>query len=100
MGSATVVIGNFDGVHPGHQEVLAEAKRRRPSLPLFVVTFWPHPASVLRPEVGPMLLTSLEARIDLLCAAGADRVEVIDFNAFAAMDADVVAAQIKEALGL
>ena len=80
MGSATVVIGNFDGVHPGHQEVLAEAKRRRPSLPLFVVTFWPHPASVLRPEVGPMLLTSLEARIDLLSAAGADRVEVIDFT--------------------
>lgn len=80
MSSATVVIGNFDGVHPGHREVLAEAKRRQPGLPLIVVTFWPHPVSVLRPEVGPMLLTSLEARIELLTAAGADRVEVIEFT--------------------
>lgn len=80
MSSATVVIGNFDGVHPGHREVLVEAKRRQPELPLVVVTFWPHPVSVLRPELGPMLLTSLEGRIELLTAAGADRVEVIEFT--------------------
>jgi len=80
VSAATVVIGNFDGVHPGHREVLAAAQRHRPDLPLVVVTFWPHPVSVLRPEVGPMLLTSLEARIELLTAAGADRVEVIDFT--------------------
>ncbi len=80
VSATTVVIGNFDGVHPGHREVLAEARRRRPDLPLVVVTFWPHPVSVLRPEVGPMLLTSLEARIELLTAAGADRVEVINFT--------------------
>ena len=80
VGSSVVVIGNFDGVHPGHREVLAEAGRRQPHLPLVVVTFWPHPVSVLRPEVGPMLLSSLEARIELLSAAGADRVEVIDFT--------------------
>jgi riboflavin kinase/FMN adenylyltransferase len=80
VSSATVVIGNFDGVHPGHREVLAEARRRQPGLPLIVVTFWPHPVSVLRPAVGPMLLTSLEARIELLTAAGADRVEVIEFT--------------------
>lgn len=75
-----MVIGNFDGVHPGHREVLAEARRRRPDLPLVVVTFWPHPLSVLRPEAAPMLLTSLEGRIELLTAAGADRVEVIPFT--------------------
>lgn len=80
MASSTVVIGNFDGVHPGHQQVLAEAKRKFPQLPLLVVTFWPHPLSVLRPEQAPDLLTSLESRIDLLSAAGADRVEVIKFT--------------------
>ena len=81
MGSSVVVIGNFDGVHPGHREVLSEARRRRPELPLVVVTFWPHPLSVLRPEAAPMLLTSLEGRIELLTQAGADRVEVIPFTA-------------------
>lgn len=80
MSSSIVVIGNFDGVHPGHRAVLAEARRRDPSLPLVVVTFWPHPVSVLRPEAAPLLLTSLEARIEHLSAAGADRVEVIDFT--------------------
>lgn len=80
MSETVVVIGNFDGVHPGHVEVLAEAHARRPQLPLVVVTFWPHPVSVLRPQVGPMLLTGLDERIALLEQAGADRVEVIDFT--------------------
>lgn len=80
MSETVVVIGNFDGVHHGHLEVLAEARALRPDLPLVVVTFWPHPISVLRPESGPLLLTSLDQRIDLLQQAGADRVEVIDFT--------------------
>ncbi|MFT3861562.1 bifunctional riboflavin kinase/FAD synthetase [Micropruina sp.] len=80
MSETVVVIGNFDGVHPGHVEVVQRAHARRPDLPLVVVTFWPHPISVLRPELGAMLLTGLEERIDLLKRAGADRVEVIDFT--------------------
>jgi len=80
VSETVVVIGNFDGVHPGHVEVLREARARRPDLPLVVVTFWPHPVSVLRPEVGPMLLTGLDDRIALLQRAGADRVEVIRFT--------------------
>ena len=66
MSETVVVIGNFDGVHPGHVEVLAEAQARRPDVPLVVVTFWPHPVRVLRPERAPMLLTGLPERIDLL----------------------------------
>lgn len=80
MSGTVVVIGNFDGVHPGHAEVLTEAHARRPELPLVVVTFWPHPVRVLRPAQAPMLLTGLVDRIALLEKAGADRVEVIDFT--------------------
>ncbi len=80
MSESVVVIGNFDGVHPGHVEVMREAQTRRPDLPLVVVTFWPHPVRVLRPDRAPMLLTGLDDRIALLRAAGADRVEVVSFT--------------------
>jgi len=80
MGRSVVVVGNFDGVHPGHRAVLERARALEPDLPLIVVTFWPHPLSVLSPESAPMLLTSLDSRVDLLQEAGATRVEVIDFT--------------------
>ncbi len=75
-----VVIGNFDGVHPGHREVLARARQLGPHRPLVVMTFWPHPASVVRPDGGPKLLTNLAERVELLRAAGADEVRVVDFT--------------------
>lgn len=80
MEQSVVVIGNFDGVHPGHREVLKAAQRLEPGLPLVVVTFWPHPLSVIRKDTGPMLLTGLDERVALLKHAGANRVEVIDFT--------------------
>ncbi len=80
MSGSVVVIGNFDGVHPGHREVLAVARATEPDLPLIVVTFWPHPASVVRPGGGPKLLTDLADRVALLRAAGADEVKVVDFT--------------------
>ncbi len=80
MTRSVVVIGNFDGVHPGHQQVLAAAREAEPGAPLVVVTFWPHPMAVIRPDGAPKLLTNLEDRVALLRRAGADDVRVLEFT--------------------
>jgi riboflavin kinase / FMN adenylyltransferase len=77
-----VAIGVFDGVHLGHQHVLAEARRlaaeRRARSA--VVTFDRHPAAVVRPESAPKLLTDLEQRLELLAALGMDLTYVVSFD--------------------
>lgn len=78
--STVLVIGNFDGVHLGHREVLRVARTLEPQAQLVAVTFWPHPISVVRPGHEPKLLGDLEHRVELLRAAGADAVEVIAFD--------------------
>jgi riboflavin kinase/FMN adenylyltransferase len=72
----TVALGTFDGVHRGHAEVLATA--RAVGGTTTVVTFWPHPRLVLGNRVD--LLSSLERRLELLEAGGADEVLVITFT--------------------
>jgi riboflavin kinase/FMN adenylyltransferase len=80
-GSA-VTIGAYDGVHLGHRAVIAEVQRiaaeRR--LSTAVVTFDRHPASVVRPESAPRLLTDLDQKLELLDTTGLDRCLVLTFD--------------------
>jgi riboflavin kinase / FMN adenylyltransferase len=76
-----VVIGNFDGVHRGHVELIRTARASEPGARVVAVTFWPHPMSVIRPDQAPPLLTSLERRKELLRKAGVDEVVVVNFTA-------------------
>ena len=82
LGPTAVVIGNFDGVHLGHRQVLSRARAvaDEGGLLLVAVTFDPHPMAVLRPEHAPTALTSLETRAALLADAGADAVLALPFD--------------------
>ena len=81
-----VVIGNFDGVHKGHQEILNHAKAVAGQDKIIALTFDPHPASIFAPERTPTILTILTDRIELLKIHNADQVAVIKFTKeFAAM---------------
>ena len=81
-----VVIGNFDGVHKGHQQVLNRAKEIAGDEKIVALTFDPHPVSIFAPERAPTLLTILSDKIELLKIHNADQVAVIKFTKeFAAM---------------
>jgi riboflavin kinase/FMN adenylyltransferase len=74
-----VAVGEFDGVHLGHREVIRGADT--------VLTFHPHPVAVVRPEVAPKLLTSLTVKADLVAGLGVREMVVIEFDAaFAAQE--------------
>ena len=79
---SVVTIGAYDGVHRGHQAVIAAVRQRAAAggLESAVVTFDRHPASVVRPESAPRLLTDLEQKLELLAATGLDRCLVISFD--------------------
>lgn len=86
-----LTIGNFDGVHRGHQALLAKltAKARATGLPASVLTFEPHPREYFAHENRPRRLTSLREKIQLLAAQGVDRLYIGRFNAcFASLTAE------------
>jgi riboflavin kinase/FMN adenylyltransferase len=81
-GGTAVTIGAYDGVHLGHRAVIAEVHRRAAErgLATAVVTFDRHPASIVRPESAPRLLTDLEQKLELLAATGVGYCLVLTFD--------------------
>ncbi len=75
-----VVIGNFDGVHRGHQAVVRRAREVAGERRVVAITFDPHPMQVLLPERAPVRLTGIETRARLLEACGVDDVLVLPFS--------------------
>jgi len=75
-----VAVGTFDGVHRGHREVIAGADT--------VLTFDPHPISVVAPQAAPKLLTTLQRKAELVASLGVQELVVIPFDKeFASRDA-------------
>ena len=88
----SVAIGIFDGVHRGHQEILAEAAKYGA---VTVLTFDPHPTSIFAPERTPTALVNLGDRIELLKENGAAEVVVLPFTReFAAMSPDAFITEV------
>lgn len=78
-----VAVGNFDGVHRGHQAVIGEAVRRarQDGVPASVLTFEPHPRRFFQPDAPPFLLTRFRTKARVLARLGVDRLFVLRFDA-------------------
>ncbi len=81
-GGTVVTIGVYDGVHLGHQALIGRVRRMAQELGAAsaVVTFDRHPATVVRPDSAPRLLTGLDQRLELLAAQGVDYALVLNFD--------------------
>lgn len=97
-------IGNFDGVHLGHQAVIGHARAwaRAQAAPTLVVTFDPHPAHFFQPDRAPFALMQLPQKLEILATLGVDAVAVIPFTpALAALSpAEFAQAWLVERLGI
>jgi riboflavin kinase/FMN adenylyltransferase len=78
-----VTVGTFDGVHLGHQDVLARLVEcaRENGRPSLLVTFEPHPLEVINPDAAPLLLTTRDEKVALLSETGLDLLAVVPFTA-------------------
>ena len=79
---AVITIGAYDGVHVGHRAVIEQVRRQASELGAksVVVTFDRHPASIVRPESAPRLLTTPTQKMELLASTGIDAVAIVPFN--------------------
>ncbi len=93
--TSVVLIGVFDGVHKGHQQLLNRAKEIADGRVIIALTFDPHPTTVYAPTKVPTSLTTLADRVELLKIHNADQVAVMKFNEkFAAMSAEDFVANV------
>ena len=81
-GRSVITIGTYDGIHRGHRAVIEQVRQHavRLGAQSVVVTFDPHPASVVRPESCPKLLTDLNQKLELLESTGVDATVVVPFD--------------------
>jgi riboflavin kinase/FMN adenylyltransferase len=77
---ATIAMGNFDGVHLGHAQVVRAAHAARPDAPLAVLTFEPHPRELFRPDDPPFRLTLSAERADALAKLGVATIYELPFD--------------------
>ena len=97
FGPTIVAIGNFDGVHRGHQFVLAQvlAQARSVDAKALALTFDPHPVRVVRTQPEFKLITPLAAKLELLAKTGIDATIVLPFTqGFSEMEAEAFAADV------
>src|SRR5215469_12442550 len=82
LGPTIVSVGNFDGVHCGHRQVLNEVvqRARATGTKAVALTFNPHPLRILRPDVAPRLITPQPIKERLLAECGLDGLIVIAFT--------------------